>query len=179
MNFLEKLEMLMKEKNLNKSSLSQSSDIPYTTIDGWFKKGYANAKLPTMQKLADYFDVSLDYLVNEQIDNRFYGKTSGFDFDFLEMEHIKKYRILDKRGKEMVDTVLDVEYKRALEALGQIEHVDPDSIPRKHIRDGKIYYDVAALGGGVTQEGGLTEEEDNAAKIAAFTLLSENNIDTE
>ncbi len=39
MDFLEKLDYLMKQNNLNKSRLSKACDIPYTTIDGWYKKG--------------------------------------------------------------------------------------------------------------------------------------------
>ena len=40
MDFLEKLNYLMHENNLNKSTLSKACEIPYTTIDGWYKKGY-------------------------------------------------------------------------------------------------------------------------------------------
>ena len=45
MTFLDKLNFLMKEHNLNKSTLSKSCGIPYTTIDGWYKKGFENKKL--------------------------------------------------------------------------------------------------------------------------------------
>ena len=42
MNFLEKLDFLMSEMSINKSKLSQISGVPYTTIDGFYKKGYIN-----------------------------------------------------------------------------------------------------------------------------------------
>ena len=45
MNFLEKLDFLMERYGLNKSTLSQKSEIPYTTIDGWYKKGYEGLKI--------------------------------------------------------------------------------------------------------------------------------------
>lgn len=61
MTFLEKLEYLMKINGLNKSKLSKACDIPYTTIDGWYKKGYEGLKLTTLRKLASYFNTSLDY----------------------------------------------------------------------------------------------------------------------
>lgn len=38
MNFTEKLDSLMREKGINKSTLSKESGIPYTTIDGFYKK---------------------------------------------------------------------------------------------------------------------------------------------
>lgn len=38
MNFLEKLDFLMEKYGLNKRTLALKSDIPYTTIDAWYKK---------------------------------------------------------------------------------------------------------------------------------------------
>ncbi len=35
MDFIEKAKFLMKRYGLNKRSLSQKSEIPYTTIDNW------------------------------------------------------------------------------------------------------------------------------------------------
>lgn len=62
--FLEVLTQLMQNKGLNKSDLAKESGIPYTTIDGFYKKGCDNVKLSTLQKLSKYFNVSLDYLIN-------------------------------------------------------------------------------------------------------------------
>lgn len=61
MNFLEKLDNLMIEHDLNKSALSKLCGIPYTTIDGWYKKGCEDIRLSTLKKLATYFNTSLDY----------------------------------------------------------------------------------------------------------------------
>lgn len=66
MDFLEKLDHLMAERNLNKSTLSKSCDIPYTTIDGWYKKGYEGLKLTTLRKLSNFFDKPLDFWVNDR-----------------------------------------------------------------------------------------------------------------
>lgn len=66
MTFLEKLDLLMSELNLNKMRLSQLSGVPYTTIDGFYKKGYENAKISTIRKLAKALDVSLDYLIEDE-----------------------------------------------------------------------------------------------------------------
>ena len=42
MTFLEKLEILMVNKNINKRQLSIGSGIPYSTIDNLWKTGYDN-----------------------------------------------------------------------------------------------------------------------------------------
>lgn len=68
MDFLEKLNYLMKVNNLNKSTLSKACDIPYTTIDGWYKKGYDGLKLTTLRKLSSFFGTSLDYWASEYPD---------------------------------------------------------------------------------------------------------------
>ena len=48
MNFLEKLDMLMAAQGLNKRKLSHLSGVPYTTIDGFYKRGYENAQLSNL-----------------------------------------------------------------------------------------------------------------------------------
>lgn len=68
--FLITLERLMSERGLNKNTLSKQSGIPYTTIDGFYKKGYDNIKLSTLRQLADFFDVSLDYLITGNIEDQ-------------------------------------------------------------------------------------------------------------
>lgn len=68
MDFLAKLDYLMEKNHLNKNTLSKACNIPYTTIDGWYKKGYEGLKLTTLRKLANYFGTSLDYWATEEQD---------------------------------------------------------------------------------------------------------------
>lgn len=117
MDFLQKLDFLMEKYGLNKNSMSVNSGIPYTTIDGWYKKGYDGLKLSTFKKLASYFNTTLDFWIKDDVSDPNYGKTYGFEVKPPEMEHIKKYRLLDPLGKEAVNSVLDVEHRRALEKL--------------------------------------------------------------
>lgn len=67
MDFLEKINYLMEKHHLNKSTLSKACNIPYTTIDGWYKRGYEGLKLPTLKKLSDFFNVSLDYWADNEL----------------------------------------------------------------------------------------------------------------
>ena len=64
----DKLDELMKIKDISKSELSKASGIPYTTIDGFYKKGCDNVKLSTLKKLAEYFNITLDELL--EIENK-------------------------------------------------------------------------------------------------------------
>ena len=65
MDFLEKLDYLMEENHLNKNTLSKACNIPYTTIDGWYKKGYEGLKLTSLKKLSGFFAVPLDFWAND------------------------------------------------------------------------------------------------------------------
>lgn len=135
MDFLEKLDFLMERFDLTKTSLSQKSGIPYTTIDAWYKKGYEGLKLTTLRKLASYFNTTLDYWFLDEITDPNYGKSSGFKVEYTEMEHIKKYRSLDPQGQTIVDTVLDLEVTRSAQLL--------DSQKRITELEGKIVLDHA------------------------------------
>lgn len=114
MTFLEKLDYMMSVEQINKRGLSALSGVPYTTIDGLYKKGFENTKMQTIKKLAAALGVSLDYLMVDSIEDPEYGKTFGFKFQNSEVSHIKKYRTLDAHGKDMVDTVLQKEHARML-----------------------------------------------------------------
>ena len=72
MNFLEKLDYMMEKLSLNKRKLSISSGVPYTTIDAFYKKGYENTKISTIRKIASALNVSLDYLVDDNITDEHY-----------------------------------------------------------------------------------------------------------
>ena len=89
MTFLEKLEVLMVSKNINKRQLSIGSGIPYSTIDNLWKKGYENIKLSTLKTIASYFGVSLDFLVRDNIEN---PKVSEMFLTEHEKQLVRAYR---------------------------------------------------------------------------------------
>lgn len=74
MNFLDKLDLLMEQEGLNKRTLSQRCGVPYMTISDFYKKGYENTRISTVRKLANYFDVTLDYLICDEIIDPHFGK---------------------------------------------------------------------------------------------------------
>lgn len=65
----DKLNGLMKKKNISRMELARESGVPYTTIVNFYEKGTDNVKLSTLRKLADYFNCSLDYLVDDDSDS--------------------------------------------------------------------------------------------------------------
>lgn len=152
MNFLEKLDYLMKQQNLNKNSLSQKCGIPYTTIDAWYKKGYEGLKLTTLRKLSDYFNTTLDYWFLDDITDPNYEESICFKINPDEVEHIKKYRSLDYYGQETIKILLDRECARAKALtkndthIAELEAKSSTIINFKNASNHNIYYyyDISA-----------------------------------
>lgn len=61
MTFLEKLDILIRSKGLNKHSFAKECGIPYTTVDYWYKKNTDKVKLDTVRQISAFFGVSLNY----------------------------------------------------------------------------------------------------------------------
>ena len=94
MSFTDKLDMLMAKNKINKSILSREADIPYTTIDGFYKKGTDNIKLSTLKKIARYFNCSLDYLVDDDRNDNISTLAAQFENDEYtedELNEIKQF----------------------------------------------------------------------------------------
>lgn len=94
MGLTEKLDLLMKERNINKAELARASGIPYTTIDGFYKKGSENAKLSTLKKLCAYFNCSLDFLADDSVSSEPRTLAAHFDgteYTEAELEEIRQF----------------------------------------------------------------------------------------
>ena len=70
MKLTDKLDLLMSEKGINKRELSKNADIPYMTIVNFYKKGTDNMKLSTLKRLSKYFGVTLDYIADDDVEER-------------------------------------------------------------------------------------------------------------
>jgi len=102
MNMIEKIQIMMDERGLKKAHVAEGAGISYTTLDGLFKKGYQNVRYPTLKKLSVFFDVSMEYLMNDEINDRNYGKCEPIQaLSHEEKEIIKAYRNLS-RDKQLI-----------------------------------------------------------------------------
>lgn len=68
MTVLEKIELLMEKKNLNKRKFSIDAEIPYNTIRNFWIQGADNMHLPTFRKICDYFGVTMDSMAWDHLD---------------------------------------------------------------------------------------------------------------
>ncbi|MEG0874628.1 MAG: helix-turn-helix transcriptional regulator [Clostridiales bacterium] len=124
MNFIEKLDFLMKRDGIkNKKQLAEKSNIPYTTIVGFYEKGTDNIRRTTLLKLAKCFECSLDYLANDDVIDPIYGRveqtqikkrTENFSD---ENKLLNAYRSLSEEGQEKLidyadDLIRSGKYKK-------------------------------------------------------------------
>lgn len=105
MNFLERVDMLLNERGINKNQLSALTGIPVSTVYGWYKKGFGSITLPTLLKLSEFFNCSMEYLVN--------GNSAVSDQpSSAALDLARKYDQLNEYSKKVITTLVDLELKR-------------------------------------------------------------------
>lgn len=83
MNFLNNLSNLMEFNNMNRKELAKVLGISPSTITMWYSRGCDNVSITTLIKLSNYFNVSMEELVN--------GKPKATrTLIFTENEHTKQ-----------------------------------------------------------------------------------------
>lgn len=65
--FVKKLDFLAKEKGYNRTSLCKHLGICYDTVSMWNKNERINPKLDVIQGLANFFEISIDDLISEEM----------------------------------------------------------------------------------------------------------------
>ena len=107
--WLDVFNEMRKKAGMSLDEISAKSGVPKGTLSK-ITAGITKAPpLETMRKLVYSMGYTLDDLDR--------GLEVSENFSKDEKAHIKKYRLLDPYGKEAVDGVLDVEWRRVLEKL--------------------------------------------------------------
>lgn len=122
MNFIEKLDYLIKIRGLNKKKLSEQINMPYSTIDALYKVGYSNIKLSNFKKICDFFGVTMDYMARDELTEIEY-----YDPEHPQM-HIsaeEEYLVSHYRSADSLDRELAL---RALKADEKGDHQKMENI---------------------------------------------------
>ena len=97
--FLNRFETLMNERRLNKAQLIRATGITEGAIDGWRKKG-TQPTAECLCKLADFFEVSTDYLLGRENEVGFVEVTPTLTPD--QQELIDLYNKMSYRDKNQL-----------------------------------------------------------------------------
>ena len=93
LDVLNKILLLLKEKNIQQKELSDYLGLSKNTMTGW-KSGNNNSYKKYLPQIAEFFGVSVDYLVgNETSDDFTYALYNELTHDLSEedIEQIKKF----------------------------------------------------------------------------------------
>lgn len=116
--WLDVFNEMRKKSGMSLDEISAKSGVPKGTLSK-ITAGITKAPpLETMRKLV----YSMGYTLND-LDR---GLEVSETFSKEEKEHIKKYRFLDPYGKEVVDGVLDVEWRRCSETARTAPAREPE-----------------------------------------------------
>ena len=134
------LKNLIIERYTSLSRFAETIEMPWTTLDGVLKRGVNKANITSLIKICNGLNIDCESL--------YYGRilpkqdllnTTPLNAD--EMDHIKKYRTLDKYGIQAVDSILNIEYDRCVKELDS----EYSSEPIKYI---DRYINIASAGTG-------------------------------
>lgn len=106
-NLYSNIETLCQQRGITITDMCKESGASRGSLTDLKKGRKATLALPTLQKIADYFGVSIDSLN---------GRKESIRTDYLraigpaEENLLTKYRFLDARGKASVNAVLEAEY---------------------------------------------------------------------
>ena len=65
MNFIKNLDYLLEKKEMKKSDLAREINVAPSTISAWYNGKYEKVSLQVLKKLSNYFNVTMDELVND------------------------------------------------------------------------------------------------------------------
>ena len=112
MAFLDNLNNLLKSHNMTRSDLGRALDIPISTINSWYNRSSDGVALKTLVAIADYFNVSLDYLVNGEENNKEYSKKRNQTVYNLQKRKSYYKRIGNIEKMQSCQILIDIEKRK-------------------------------------------------------------------
>ncbi len=114
----------MDKANINQVQLAEKLGISKGTVNNW-ARGNNSPDVDMVPKICHVLGISILSLYAPTKFEELESITSIRKSEPItddEIEHIKKYRTLDEYGKQAVDSILNIEYTRALEIQKQTSH---------------------------------------------------------
>lgn len=92
--------MLLRIGDFSRTSFAKVAGIPPSTINSLYDKGYSGIKLDTVKKIADFFGVSIDYLMDDNQNKPHYpeGTLYGAIYQILIDQNITVSQLAQQCG---------------------------------------------------------------------------------
>ena len=102
-------QKLLDEKGLKNADVVRATGISNMTLSDW-KRGKSVPKSDKMQKIADYFGVSVEYLTKGE-ESKFYKDRAILEVQITDdealMNRLKKYMELPQEKKDLILNMID------------------------------------------------------------------------
>lgn len=89
MDFLTNLEVLLKNNGMSRSDLARAIEVAPSTINSWYARGSEKVSITILRKIAVYFNVSLEVLINGDTITSIHF--TEYEYTKQELELIKNY----------------------------------------------------------------------------------------
>ena len=129
MTISESIKKLRKTYSITQADLGEIVGLSSKAIGAW-ESGRAEPRIGAIEQIASYFKIPKTKVL---------GWDEECELNDKETKLIEKYRVLDKYGEQVVDTVLEVEYTRC---------TDLDFHVRDNVRTINYYLTPASAGPG-------------------------------
>lgn len=63
-DFLTNLDLLLKSNGMKRADLARAIDVAPSTINSWYARGSEKVNIKVLKAIANYFNVSLEVLIN-------------------------------------------------------------------------------------------------------------------
>ena len=123
MTLLEKIDFLLKEKNLDVRKLSKQSGLGYTAIRNWYARGYENMALSSFKTLCSFFGVTMDSMAWDDREIEYIKDRNPDSLSRKEQEMIEMYGKISDEGKQIVDSALKGAYEIAMEKKDDLKEL--------------------------------------------------------
>ena len=114
--YLDRIKRVKNEQKLTNDQLAERSGIPLGTLSKILAGMSDSPKLSNMIALCGALGCSMEYIVNGTPENN-----NNYMLEASEIELIERYRLLDRWGKAMVETVVAKECERVAETSAPAE----------------------------------------------------------
>ena len=114
MSFGSRLKNRREELGLKQSELGQRLGITGSAI-GNYENGSSSPKADILYRIFDVLKCDANYLFQDEM-----RELEIDDCTVPEVKMIKKYRALDEHGKEAIDSILEIEYRRCCQSAAKL-----------------------------------------------------------
>lgn len=141
-----RIRELRESKNISRNDFASMIGVTIGAVSN-YENDVSSPKEPILFKIIEILDCDANYLFQDVVKI----KTQKNDVTISEYEIIKKYRVLDDHGKEMVDFTLQKEWERSVnEKSNIVEYFSTPKAARNDYLDEpgeieKTYDDISSL----------------------------------